>query len=729
LYRDIISLAEDQEGNLWVGTAGGGLNRIRTRAVTLESEEAGSPIAEVQSLSEGADGRLWATTRNGLLVYRTAGGWNSISNSIGGLACVAVDRTGRLWVGTRNHQLYHWQDGTFTSWGRTQDSRGQVLHCLLAAADGDLWVGGAPGFLQRLRPEQIKPFELPSDAGAVRTMIEDRMTNIWIGTARGTLLRVSGDAATDETERLGLQRMSIRTLLATGDGSVWIGYAGWGLGRLKEGHLSRITAGQGLYDDFVSQIVDDRQGWLWCAGDHGIFKMRLETLEDVFAGRQARVQSIHYGAEEGLPSLQAAFGVSPGALRTRDGRLWLPMRTGLAVVDPTRLPRMLQAPSVILNRVKVDNLTVGWYGGILPPPGAGAEKVVDLQAQGSKLRLGPAFRRLEFEFTAPSLAAPDNVHFRYRLAGYEDDWTETGERGARYSRLPANDYRFEVTSCNADGVWSPIRTLVELSVAPFVWQTWWFRLTALAAFTAAVVGTGRYVSFRRLRARLRGLEQQAALHKERSRIARDIHDDLGTRLSEITLLSELALRKPADSEQPGEHVRQIASTVRQVTDSLDEIVWAINPRHDTLPEVISYIGQFALRFLEMANIRCHLDLPDQPPKRGLSAEVRHNLFLVAKEALNNVVRHAQANEVWFSITVGDGSMNMIVKDNGRGFAAPPDDANADGLRNMRQRMSEIGGECHIQSQPGAGTQVLCSYGFIAPTENINPPVARRPENR
>jgi signal transduction histidine kinase len=380
------------------------------------------------------------------------------------------------------------------------------------------------------------------------------------------------------------------------------------------------------------------------------------------------------------------------------------------VVDPERLPRTLQAPSVVVNRMKVDGRTVGWYGGLLPPPTAGEQRVADLQEPDSKPRLGPAFRRLEFEFTAPSLAAPDNVHFRFRLAGYEEDWTETAERGASYSRLASSDYRFEVTSCNADGVWSPIATAVQFSVAPFMWQTWWFRVTALAAFTAAVMGIVRYVSFRRLRARLRGLEQQAALHKERTRIARDIHDDLGTRLSEIALLSDLALRKPAEPEQ---NVRQIACTVRQVTDSLDEIVWAINPRNDTLPDVISYVGQFALRFLEMAGMRCHLDLPDQPPKRALSAEVRHNLFLVAKEALNNIVRHAQASEVWLSITVSDDSVEMIIKDNGRGFAEVPADANADGLRNMRQRMSEIGGECRIQSKPGSGTEVAFSYRLLS----------------
>jgi signal transduction histidine kinase len=563
------------------------------------------------------------------------------------------------------------------------------------------------------RQPELESFKLPPDAGAVRAMVEDCYSNVWVGTARGTLLRVTGGTLFDETERLSLRRMSIRALHATADGSVWIGYAGWGLGRLKDGRLSRATIEQGLYDNYVSQIIDDGAGWLWCAGDHGIFKVRQQTIEDVFAGLQPSAQSIHYGGEEGLHNLQAAFGFSPGAARTRDGRLWMPMRTGLAVIDPAKLPGAALPPAVVLERVKVDGRTIAWYGGILPPPPGTQRNVLDLHARGAKVRLGPAHRRLEFEFTGLSLAAPDNIHFRYRLKNYDEDWTETMARSASYSRLPDGDYRFELSACNADGVWNQTDATLDFKVTPFVWQTWWFRLSALAGFTSAMVGLGRYVSFRRLRARLRGLEQQAALHKERARIARDIHDDLGTRLSEITLLTELASRKPVDLETSGAHARQIASTVRQVTDSLDEIVWAINPRNDSLPHVVSYIGQFALRFLEMAGIACHLDLPDQPPKRAVSAEVRHNLFLVAKEALNNVVRHAQATRVWLTITATEKVVVLTIKDNGRGFAAASGDPNADGLRNMRQRMSDIGGQCNVESQPGAGTEISCSYHLVS----------------
>jgi signal transduction histidine kinase/ligand-binding sensor domain-containing protein len=709
-HRGILSLAEDREGNLWVGTGGGGLNRVRMRAVELEGEESGLPFEAVQSLSEATDGTLWATTQNGLLVSRTSGRWNTVPTPGAGITCVTSDANGAVWIGTQNRQLHRWQDGHLTTWGKAEGLEGRILHSLLVSSTGDLWIGGPSDAVQCLRAGTLCTLKFPTDTGAVRTMVEDAAKNIWLGTARGVLLRISGDVVVNETARISAPTMSIRSLLWTPDGSLWIGYAGWGLGRLKNGHLSRVGVDQGLYDDYVSQIVADDRGWLWCGGDHGIFKVRQQELEDLFAERISHVQSIHYGKGEGLPGLQTTFGLSPGALRGRDGRLWIPMRTALAVINPNKLHEDLIVPPVLLNRVAVDGRTAAWYGGILPLPKDGNRKIIDLQTASATLQLPPGHRRVEFEFAALSFSAPENVQFRYRLEGFDDGWIEpVTQRNASYSRLPAGNYHFRVKACNSDGIWNETGTDFAFTVTPFFWQTWWFRIGILGVFTSTFIGLGRYVSFRRLRLKLRALEQQTALDKERARIARDIHDDLGTRLSEITLLSELTLQDQAERDKTTEHVRQISFTVRQLTDSLDEIVWAVNPRNDTLPHLISYIGQFAMQFMQMARIRCELDLPDQPPGRGLSAEVRHNLFLVAKEALNNIVRHAHAGEVSLRITVTEDSMSMIIADNGRGFAGVPEDTSADGLRNMRQRMAEIGGECRVESQPGDGTRVSFYY--------------------
>jgi signal transduction histidine kinase len=310
------------------------------------------------------------------------------------------------------------------------------------------------------------------------------------------------------------------------------------------------------------------------------------------------------------------------------------------------------------------------------------------------------------EFACLSFSSPENVNFRYRLVGFDEGWIEAGaQRSAAYPRLPAGSYRFEVMACNSSGIWNEMPAVIAFEVAPFLWQTWWFQAAALIAFTVAVTWTVRIVSYRRLHLKVRTLEEQAAVERERARIARDIHDDVGNRLTRILLLSGMAQRENGEPAKTAEHLRQISQSATEVTDSLDEIVWAVNPRNDTLPHLIDYVGKFAIEFLRTAGIESEVDLPERPPERSVPAEVRHNFFLGIKEALNNVVRHAGATRTTVRVSLEADEIRATVADNGRGFGAPPDSPTADGLRNMRTRMTEIGGRCEIESTPGAGTRV------------------------
>lgn len=208
---------------------------------------------------------------------------------------------------------------------------------------------------------------------------------------------------------------------------------------------------------------------------------------------------------------------------------------------------------------------------------------------------------------------------------------------------------------------------------------------------------------------------QHLVEQERTRIARDLHDDLGSRVTRIVLLNELALQNRVPPESFGEHAHEISSAARQVIQSLDETVWAVNPRNDTLSQLFNYLSDFAMEFLKIANVRCRFDFPDYPPARTISAEARHNLFLAVKEALNNAVRHAQATEVWLRAVVSEESLTLTVEDNGRGFSIAPDHPSADGLRNMRQRMEAIGGQFNLESAVETGTKVILTF-FWSPRD-------------
>ena len=711
-HGEIRCLTEDSEGNLWVGTGGGGLNRLRRRAVALLGADDGLPVQSLRSVSEDASDRLWVASQNGMLMRGRDGQWTVASDATnwpGGRAmCVAGVSSGAVWIGT-DRGLLRWQDGLFETFGTERGLDSGFVRSLLVSSRGDVWVG-LSRVLQRLRGTKFKTFELPGPVRTLRALAEDTEGNIWLGTSDGRLFRVSEETVVDETVRLQGGAHSIRCLHATPDGSVWIGYAGNGLGRVKEGKYFRIGREHGLADDYISQIVADPDGRLWLAGNHGIFQLSLAEIENLAEGRASRVRPIRYGQGEGVPNLQATCENDPGVWKGRNGHLWITTRTGLAVIRPENVPANPEPPPVRLERVAVDGRTVGLYASRFPLRPAGLEGVRELGGPASDLRLNPDPRRIEFEFTALSFTAPENVLFRYRLEGFDEDWSDAGtERGARYPRLPAGSYRFHVTACNNAGVWNESGAALSFIVLPFFWETWWFRLAVFAGFTMSVIAIVRYVSFRRLRWQLRVLEQQAALDKERTRIARDLHDDLGGSLTETALLLDMSQKESGSPAEMGQRLLQCSNLVRQVVKSVDEIIWAINPRNDTLRYLVDYISQFAVEFLHAARLRCRVDLPDDYPERQVSPEVRHNLFLIVKESLNNIAQHAQASEVWLRVKVGADEMIVTVEDNGRGFEQVPDNSRSDGLRNMRQRMEEIGGRLDLDSEPGSGTRISLVY--------------------
>ncbi len=708
-HGQIACLLEGREGNIWVGTFGGGLNRLRPRAVELLGTDAGLPFESVRSVCEDSAGTIWTTTENGLLAHQRGAGWavmNLASNWPGGRAnCVASDTNGALWIGSSDSGLLRLQDGKFTVWRARNGLASDSVRGLLVSSTGDLWISFASR-LQRIHSNQIQNINLPSGTRYLRGMTEDAAGNIWVGTSEGSLFRIKDTSFSDETERVQGGPYSIRCLYATPDGALWIGYASFGLGRFKGGHYARLTTKQGLHEDFISQMVVDNLGRLWLAGNRGIFEIPVKELSDAMEGSKDRVRSVLYGRAEGLPSLQANYDMVPGATRSHDGRIWMAMRTGLAVVHTENIRDNPELPPVLVESLAVDDQPLAVYDSHSPFRDPDVRELADLRARSPDLKIGAHYRKIEFDFTALSFTAPENVNFRYRLEPFEDTWNEAGvQRSATYAHLNGGNYRFHVIACNNSGVWNDKGASLAFMVAPFFWQTWWFQTAVLATFTLCIIAIVRYVSFRRLHKRVRHLEQQTMLHKERARIAKDIHDDLGANLTQIALLSELAHQDMSTPQKASGHVDKISTTARQVMKSLDEIVWAVNPRNDTLPHLVDYLGQFTLDFLRAPGIRCRLDLPEHPPALNVPADIRHNLFLAVKEALNNIVKHSGAKEVRLGVDVSNGTLRVMVKDDGQGFERRPDDAWADGLRNMQNRMGEIGGDCAIESHSGAGTTI------------------------
>ncbi len=708
-YPSVRGLAEDREGNIWAGTFGDGLDRISSSSVWRETLQYEDAAEQVQSICEDADGRLWGVAYSGqpyygLLVSRVNGEWTPVFTNApfsGNVTCVAADHHGAIWIGALNGKLLRLAGANYSVC--VDDPGLGIIHALLPASSGDLWM--VDRRLQRLHDGKLQEVKLPRSLGRITAITEDSTGAVWIG-GRGVLLRFDGDHLTDESRRFPIARRWVNCLYGSSDGSLWISGGGLGLLRLKDGQVGQIGIDQGLYDDFIAQIVADRRGWFWFAGDQGIFKVRRHELEQAMNDRGSHLHPVVYGRNEGLSSLAALVSTSspfglPRGLCSRDGRVWLLTRTDVVMADPNRSRENSTPPTLLLTRVAMDGQTIASFGDVPP-----TQNVANLAATNAPLRLPPSFRHLEFDFTAFHFSAPEDLHFQYQLAGFDNGWIDAqAERHADYSRLAAGKYQFKVEAAVNEGPWNELPATLTIVVSPFFWQTWWFRLGALLLFTLSGIAIVRYVSFRRLQQKMRLLEQRSALDRERARIARDLHDDLGCSLNKIALTMETMQRGPAVPEPVIQHCWTM---VREAAGSVDEIVWAINPRNDTLRYMVDYISQFAVEFLQAADVSCLIDLPDNVPDRMVSPEARHNLLLVVKEALNNVIRHAAASEVRMHITVAENQVGITIEDNGRGFEHLPDNGTCDGLRNMRQRMDEIGGQFQLTSKLGAGTRIVLS---------------------
>jgi signal transduction histidine kinase len=386
------------------------------------------------------------------------------------------------------------------------------------------------------------------------------------------------------------------------------------------------------------------------------------------------------------------MGCQPGACRTRQGKLWLPTIKGLVSVNPAQLHLNTNRPPVAIESVLVDGqpqntngLRVGWPHALEVP----ADK-----------------ERLEIHYTSLNLAAPERARFKYRLEGHETAWTEAGNaRVARFSKLPPGHYRFQVMACNEDGIWNEVGASVALTVLPPFWRTWWFLAATAAGLLGTIVVVVHSVSTQRLQRQLAVLKQHEALEKERARIARDIHDQLGASLTQVSLLGEMV---ESDRESPDDvaaHARQISQTARETTRALDEIVWTVNPSNDTLDGLVNYVCKYAQDYLAVAGLRYRLDAPAQLPTSPISPEVRHNVFLAAKEAVTNVVRHAAASSAWMRLKLEPAAFTLEIQDDGRGPAGLDGKSQRNGLRNMRKRMEDIGGRFSIEAAPEGGTLV------------------------
>jgi ligand-binding sensor domain-containing protein/signal transduction histidine kinase len=700
----VLSVCADREGNLWVGTDGTGLNRVKRRAFDIYDTSRGLGVNVVESVSEDAAGALWIGS-NGGGVSRWQGGTLRTYGPNDGLAnshvwSVLVDRDQRVWAGTWGGGLFVMEDGRF----RVPAGSEIVPRAALALHQdrgGRLWVGTTGGLATWEGGEwRLYTVKDGLSADEVRALADDAQGNLWIGTVGGGLSCRRQGAFRTYHKADGLPSEDLSSLYVDRNDVLWVGTFGAGLVRLEQGRFTTYTTREGLAGNRIGAMIEDDQEQLWIGSNAGIMRLSQRELAEVAHRLRRSVNCRAYTKADGLPTRQCTIGSQPGAWRDHEGRLWFATVKGLVAALPADLRFNSQPPPVLIDSVLLDGERCG------PTPA---------QFGGQSPLTVPAGKeRVEIHFTSLNLSAPDRARFRYRLENYEKGWTDPSSlRLAMYSKLPPGSYRFHVSACNEDGLWNETGAVLALLVLPPFWRTWWF----LSAFTLAglgsIAGTVHYLSTQRLQRQLERLRHQEALQQDRSRIARDLHDQLGASLTQVALLGEMV---ESDKDQPDDvaaHARQIAQTARETTRVLDEIVWAINPANDTLESLVNYVCKYAQDYLAIAGLRYRLEVPASLPATVLPPEVRHNVFLAAKEAVTNVVRHAQATEARLRLTLTANRFTLELSDNGRGLAGV--DAAAlqarNGLRNMRKRLEDIGGQFAIAPGAEGGTVVSLSASY------------------
>jgi ligand-binding sensor domain-containing protein/signal transduction histidine kinase len=680
----ILSLLEDLEGNVWIGTESGGINLLKETKFTTYTAINGLSNDRVKSIYEDHDGNIWIGTdggglnllRNGKLTAYTTRD-NLTSNVV---LSLAGDNAGNLWIGTPDG-LNRLSQGKFTHYTAADGLANNDVRSIYLDRRGNLWIGTRGG-LTRMKNGVFKTFTevdgLPNDL--VTTLYEDAKGNLWIGTFGG-LGRLTNEEFTTFTTRDGLSSDAVISLHEDSDGTLWIGTNGGGLNGMKDGKFTTYTTRNGLLDDVVYRILEDRQNNLWLSCRKGIFTITKKELDEFAKGMIASIAPVAYGTADGMMTRECSGGGDPAGWRSGDGKLWFPTIKGVAMIDPERLRTNSHAPPVVIEQIRIDDKSF---------------------APNERLELPAGTTRFDLYYTAPSFVAPEKVRFKYKLEGFDKDWIDSGTRRiAYYTNVRPGTYTFRVIASNDDGVWNQTGATFSLYLKPYFYQTYWFYAVCLLVLVM--------FAWLLFRLRVRGMQAQFnAVLAERTRIAREIHDNLAQEMAGLSVQLEVVARTmPPGADAALSSLDRARRQVRHGIAEARRYVWEL--RSPTLEnnDLPTALAETARRLTHDTAVHAQVEV--NGTFRPLAQSVEGNLLRIGQEAINNAVKHAHAQRILVNLVFDTKRVQLIVRDDGRGFnnhaAANGRDGHF-GLIGMRERAEKIGGTLSIQSTDGAGTEVV-----------------------
>ena len=687
------ALLETPDGSIWVGTDTGGALRITRSGFTSYSEADGLAFPWVAGLLEDATGQLcvmdsvatiscfdgerFNTTVLRLPQEVAVASWRQRQN------LALQDRLGEWWVGTlaglyrfprapRVAQLAsaapsaHYTTGAGLSSDNIhrvfEDSRGDLWITYLASSAHAVtrWERATGAFHNYGEEHGLAPGN-PASAFA-----EDAAGNVWLGFRGGGLARYAAGRFTLFTASEGAPAGEVRAIYRARGGQLWVATHEHGSARIDEPAAERprwqsFTTAEGLSSNNTSCFVEDEQGRIYIGTDRGVDRLDLAT------GRVRR-----YTTADGLSNNEIS-----SALRDRSGALWFSALNGVSRLIPEADPASAP-PSIFIAGLSI-------AGEPQPVSELGEMEISGLELEASR-------NRIQIEFLAPGAA----LRYQYKLEGASEDWSVASEqRMVDFANLAPGAYRFLVRAVSAEGIASQTPAAVSFTILRPLWQRWWF-LALVGLMLGATVAAGYRYRVRRL------LE----LERIRTRIATDLHDDIGASLSQIAILSEVVRQRVGNGDGAvADSLSQITGSSNELMGTMSDIVWSIDPRRDHLSDLTHRMRRFASDVFTARGIEFEFSAPGAERDLPLGAELRRQVFLVFKESVNNIVRHSACARASIEFRVARDQLTLIVEDDGCGFDAEAE-SDGHGLLSIRRRTQEMGGTLEVLSRKGAGTKII-----------------------
>jgi ligand-binding sensor domain-containing protein/signal transduction histidine kinase len=687
-HNNVLTLLEDSEDNVWVGTQGGLLRLSPSAASTITTAD-GAPQS-INTIYQDPRGALFVTALNGKL-FRVARQTLAPVRLPASLSRMSVrnvfrDSRGALWLGADGQGVARIDAAGIARYTMKHGLVNDFIRAFCEDREGGVWIGTDSG-LSRFHQGAFQNFNTDNGLayGSIRALLLDRAGDLWVATDGG-LSRLRAGRFINDISLKRLRGQKVWSLREDSEGKLWIGTHGAGLFLLKDGRLAQFTTKSGLPSNKIHSIIEDAQGSLWMSGPSGIAAFSRRELESLSGETGGQLAVRVYSTAEGLSTNQMNGGVQPAGALLASGELWFPSAKGAVRIEPNGSDRR-SAPPALIEQVLADDRAESFSKGLILDPGQG---------------------KLEIHYTAIRLRSPDRIRFKFRMEGFDQDWTDAGQRRvAYYTNLPAGNYRFRVMAYEMDDPRGATEQVLNIEWRPHFYERAWF--LALCALFGLAVAWGWY------RLHVRNLRQRfAAVLEERNRLAREMHDTLIQGCVGVSALLEAASSarevSPSISDELLDRARKEA---RATVDEARLAVW--NLRQSSGEGLAPAISQLTRRLSLETGITISFESSGAP--LNLGAESERSLLMIVREALQNSLRHAAPEHVSVSLSSDRHGLQVEIKDDGRGF--DPSILNAPngqhyGLIGMRERAEKLGGRLFLISAPGKGAQVRLNIPKIEP---------------